>query len=102
RLLGRVMARLTRLNVSGLADELAGRIVEELDYMREGRVQAQVAAAFTHRLPNELAAARAAGAHDPPGRTIATAPAVTAATPGVLITRWLTGRPCPRCLTGAG
>src|SRR5258706_12167945 len=31
RLLARVMARLTRLNVSGLADELAGRIVEELD-----------------------------------------------------------------------
>ena len=63
RLLGRVMARLTRLNVSGLADELAGRIVEELDYMREGRVQTEVAAAFTHRLPDELAAARAAGAH---------------------------------------
>ena len=69
RLLARVMGRLTRLNVSGLADELAGRIVEELDYMREGRVQAEVAAAFTHRLPNELAAARAAGAHEPPGRT---------------------------------
>ncbi len=38
RLLTRVMARLTRLNVSGLADELASRIVEELDYVREGRV----------------------------------------------------------------
>ncbi len=36
RLLARVLARLTRLNVSGLADELAGRIVEELDYVREG------------------------------------------------------------------
>src|SRR6266550_1805595 len=36
RLLTRVMARLTRLNVSGLAEELAGRIVEELDYVREG------------------------------------------------------------------
>jgi hypothetical protein len=51
------MARLTRLNVSGLADELAARIVEELDYVREAQVQAEVAAAFTHRLPNELAAA---------------------------------------------
>jgi predicted unusual protein kinase regulating ubiquinone biosynthesis (AarF/ABC1/UbiB family) len=36
RLLARVMARLTRLNVSGLADELAGRIAEELDHVREG------------------------------------------------------------------
>ena len=102
RLLARVMARLTRLNVSGLADELAGRIVEELDYMREGRVQTEVAAAFTHRLPNELAAARAAGAHEPPGRTSVTVPAVYAATPRVLITRWLEGTPCPRWLTGAG
>src|SRR6201996_6647524 len=32
RLLATVMARLTRLNVSGLANELATRIVEELDY----------------------------------------------------------------------
>ena len=47
--LRRRMARLTKLNVSGLADELARRIVEELDYVREGRVQAEVAAAFTHR-----------------------------------------------------
>ena len=87
RLLARVMARLTGLNVSGLADELAGRIVEELDYVREGRVQAEVAAAFAHRLPDELAAARAAGAHEPPGRTSVTVPAVYAATPRVLITR---------------
>jgi predicted unusual protein kinase regulating ubiquinone biosynthesis (AarF/ABC1/UbiB family) len=49
RLLARVMDRLTRLNVSGLAGELASRIVEELDYEREGRVQAQVAAAFSRR-----------------------------------------------------
>ena len=82
RLLARVMARLTRLNVSGLADELAGRIVEELDYVREGQVQAEVAAAFTHHLPKELAAARAAGAPEPPGRTSVTVPAVYAATPG--------------------
>src|SRR5580704_7831527 len=65
RLLVRVMARLTRLNVSGLADELAARIVEELDYVREGRVQAEVAAVFADRLPAELAAARAAGVHEP-------------------------------------
>ena len=100
RLLARVMARLTRLNVSGLADELAGRIVEELDYLREGRVQAEVAAAFTHRLPNELAAARAAGAHEPPGRTSVTVPAVYAATPRVLITRWLEGAPLAALLDG--
>src|SRR5580698_6998993 len=91
RLLARVMARLTRLNVSGLADELAGRIVEELDYVREGRVQAGGAAAFADGLPRELAAARAAGAHEPLGRTSVTVPAVYAATPQVLITRWLDG-----------
>ena len=91
RLLARVMARLTRLNVSGLADELASRIVEELDYVREGRVQTQVAAAFTHRVPEALADARAAGVHEPPGRTSVTVPAVYAATPRVLITGWLGG-----------
>src|SRR5690242_10421531 len=68
--------------------------------MREGRVQAQVAAAFTHRLPNELAAARAAGAHEPPGRTSVTVPAVYAATPRVLITRWLDGTPLSALLDG--
>jgi predicted unusual protein kinase regulating ubiquinone biosynthesis (AarF/ABC1/UbiB family) len=100
RLLAKVMARLTRLNVSGLADELAGRIVEELDYVREGRVQAEVAAAFTDRLPEELAAARAAGAPEPPGRTSVTVPAVYAATPRVLITRWLDGAPLTALLDG--
>jgi predicted unusual protein kinase regulating ubiquinone biosynthesis (AarF/ABC1/UbiB family) len=100
RLLARVAARLTRLNVSGLADELAGRLVEELDYVREGRVQAQVAAAFTARLPDELAAARAAGAPGPPGRTSVTVPAVYAATPRVLITRWLDGAPLSALLDG--
>jgi len=100
RLLARVAARLTRLNVSGLADELAGRIAEELDYVREGRVQAQVAAAFAHRLPKELAAARAAGAHEPPGRTSVTVPAVYAGTPRVLITRWLDGAPLSALLDG--
>jgi len=91
RLLARVIARLTRLNVSGLADELASRIVEELDYVREGRVQTEVAAAFTRRVPEALAAARAAGVHEPRGRTRVTVAPVYAATPRVLITGWLEG-----------
>ena len=91
RLLTRAMARLTKLNVSGLADELAGRIVEELDYVREGRVQTQVAAAFTRRVPEALAVTHAAGVHEPPGRTSVTVPAVYAVTPRVLITGWLEG-----------
>ena len=100
RLLARVMARLTKLNVSGLADELAVRIVEELDYVREGRVQTEVAAAFTHRLPKAIAAARAAGVHEPPGRASVTVPAVYAATPRVLITRWLEGASLSALLDG--
>jgi predicted unusual protein kinase regulating ubiquinone biosynthesis (AarF/ABC1/UbiB family) len=91
RLLARVMARLTGLNVSGLADELASRIVDELDYEREGRVQAEVAGAFTRPIPPALAAARAAGVLEPPGRTRVTVPSVYAATPRVLITGWLEG-----------
>ena len=91
RLLARVMARLTGLNVSGLADELASRIVDELDYVREGQVQTEVAAAFTRRIPQPLAVARAAGVREPPGRTSVTVPAVYAATPRVLITGWLDG-----------
>jgi predicted unusual protein kinase regulating ubiquinone biosynthesis (AarF/ABC1/UbiB family) len=100
RLLARVMSRLTRLNVSGLADELASRIVEELDYVREGRVQAQVAAAFTRQLPEAIAAARAAGVREPPGRTRVTVPAVYAATPRVLITGWLEGTSLSTLLDG--
>jgi predicted unusual protein kinase regulating ubiquinone biosynthesis (AarF/ABC1/UbiB family) len=100
RLLARVIARLTRLNVSGLADELASRIVEELDYVREGRVQAEVAAAFTRDIPPALAAARAAGAHEPPGRTHVIVPAVYAATPRVLITGWLEGASLTTLLDG--
>jgi predicted unusual protein kinase regulating ubiquinone biosynthesis (AarF/ABC1/UbiB family) len=91
RLLARVMARLTGLNVSGLADELAMRVVEELDYVREGRVQHEVAAAFTGRASQPLAEARAAGVREPEGRTRITVPAVYAATPRVLITAWLEG-----------
>ncbi len=88
RLLARVMARLTRLNVTGLADELALRIVEELDYVREGRVQSEVAAAFADRVPEVIAQARAAGVREPQGRTWVKVPAVYAATPRVLITGW--------------
>jgi len=91
RLLARVMARLTRLNVTGLADELALRIVEELDYVREGRVQSEVAAAFADRVPQVIAEARAAGVREPQGRTRVKVPAVYAATPRVLITGWLDG-----------
>src|SRR6266516_5084389 len=100
RLLARVMARLTKLNVSGLADELASRIVEELDYAREGRIQTQVAAAFARRVPDALAVARAAGVHEPPGRTSVTVPAVYAATPRVLITGWLEGASLSTLLDG--
>jgi predicted unusual protein kinase regulating ubiquinone biosynthesis (AarF/ABC1/UbiB family) len=49
RVLGRVMARVSGLDLVGLTDELAARIIDELDYVREGRVQSEVAAAFTHR-----------------------------------------------------
>jgi predicted unusual protein kinase regulating ubiquinone biosynthesis (AarF/ABC1/UbiB family) len=91
RLLARMMARLTGLNVSGLADELALRIVEELDYVREGRIQREVAAAFTGHTPQPLAEARAAGVREPEGRTMITVPAVYTATPRVLITTWLDG-----------
>ena len=91
RLLARVMARLTGLNVSGLADELAMRIVEELDYVREGHVQHQVAVAFTSHAAQPLAEARASDVREPEGRTRITVPAVYAATPRVLITAWLDG-----------
>ena len=91
RLLARVMARLTGLNVSGLADELAMRIVEELDYVREGHVQHQVAGAFTSHAAQPLAEARASDVREPEGRTRITVPAVYAATPRVLITAWLDG-----------
>jgi predicted unusual protein kinase regulating ubiquinone biosynthesis (AarF/ABC1/UbiB family) len=100
RLLTRVIARLTRLNVSGLADELASRIVEELDYVREGRVQAEVAAAFTRCAPEAIAIARAAGAREPEGRTSVTVPSVYAATPRVLITGWLEGASLSTLLDG--
>jgi hypothetical protein len=83
-----------------LADELASRIVEELDYVREGRVQTEVTAAFTRRVPEALAAARAAEVREPPGRTSVTVPAVYAATPRVLITGWLEGASLSTLLDG--
>jgi predicted unusual protein kinase regulating ubiquinone biosynthesis (AarF/ABC1/UbiB family) len=67
------------------------RIVEELDYVREGLVQTEVAAAFTRHVPPVITEARAAGMDEPPGRTSVTVPAVYAATPRVLITGWLDG-----------
>jgi predicted unusual protein kinase regulating ubiquinone biosynthesis (AarF/ABC1/UbiB family) len=91
RLLARAMARLTRLNVSGMADELALRIAEELDYEREAQVQREVAAAFASPIPEPVARACAAGVHVPEGRTSVIVPAVHAATPRVLITDWLEG-----------
>jgi predicted unusual protein kinase regulating ubiquinone biosynthesis (AarF/ABC1/UbiB family) len=100
RLLARVMARLTRLNVTGLADELALRIIEELDYEREGRVQSEVAAAFADHIPKVIAQARGAGVGEPRGRTRVTVPAVYAATPRVLITRWLEGASLSTLLDG--
>jgi predicted unusual protein kinase regulating ubiquinone biosynthesis (AarF/ABC1/UbiB family) len=100
RLLARVTARLTRLNVRGLADELALRMVEELDYVREGRVQSEVAAAFDDRVPGVIAQARAAGVPEPPGRTRIEVPAVYTATPRVLITGWLNGPSLSMLLDG--
>ncbi len=100
RLLARGMARLSGLKVSELADELASRVVEELDYVREGRVQAEVAAAFTPRVPLALAAARAAGVPEPPGRTDVVVPAVYLAAPRVLITGWLEGASLTALLDG--
>ncbi len=100
RLLARVIARLTRLNVTGLADELALRIVEELDYEREGRIQSEVAAAFADGVPRVIAEARAAGVRELPGRTRVIVPAVYAATPRVLITRWLDGASLSTLLDG--
>jgi len=78
---------------AAMPEEVAApyRVVEELDYVREGRVQSDVAAAFADPLPDVFARARAAGMREPPGRTWVKVPAVYAATPRVLITRWLDG-----------
>jgi predicted unusual protein kinase regulating ubiquinone biosynthesis (AarF/ABC1/UbiB family) len=93
RALGRVMGRMTGLDVAEIADELAVRMIDELDYPREGRVQQQVAAAFTRDIPRSLLRARAAGVVEPPGRTNVVVPRVYAATPRLLISGWLDGAP---------
>jgi predicted unusual protein kinase regulating ubiquinone biosynthesis (AarF/ABC1/UbiB family) len=93
RVLGRIMARVTGLSIAGLTDELAARIVDELDYPREGLVQSQAAAAFTQRIPSALALARSEGVQEPPGRTSVVVPRVYAAMPRVLVTGWLQGTP---------
>jgi predicted unusual protein kinase regulating ubiquinone biosynthesis (AarF/ABC1/UbiB family) len=98
--LGRVMARITGLDIGGLTDELAARIFDELDYIREGHVQSQVAAAFARPIPPALSSARAAGAKEPPGRTSVVVPHVYAATPHVLVTAWLDGTPLSALLDG--
>jgi predicted unusual protein kinase regulating ubiquinone biosynthesis (AarF/ABC1/UbiB family) len=102
RFVGRVMARLTGLDIGALTEELAVRIVDELDYVREGRVQREVAAAFTHRVPPALSAARAAGVREPAGRTSVVVPQVYAATPRVLVTTWLDGTPLTALIDRAG
>jgi predicted unusual protein kinase regulating ubiquinone biosynthesis (AarF/ABC1/UbiB family) len=102
RLLARAMSRLSGLKMTELAEELADRIVEELDYVREGQVQAAVAAAFTPHVPLALAAARAIGAPEPAGRTDVVVPEVYLAAPRVLITRWLDGVSLSALLDGQG
>jgi len=100
RALGRVMGRMTGLDVAMMADELAVRMIDELDYPREGRVQQQVAAAFARTTPKPLRRAHAAGVVEPPGRTNVVVPRVYAATPRLLISGWLDGAPLTALLDG--
>jgi predicted unusual protein kinase regulating ubiquinone biosynthesis (AarF/ABC1/UbiB family) len=100
RLLGRVMGRLTGLDIAPMTDELAARVVEELDYPREGRVQSEVARAFTRRVPQPLRLVHAQGVHEPPGRTSVVVPRVHAATPRLLVSTWLDGEPLSALLDG--
>jgi predicted unusual protein kinase regulating ubiquinone biosynthesis (AarF/ABC1/UbiB family) len=93
RMLGRIMARATGLDIAALTDELVARFVDELDYIREGHVQNKVAAAFARPLPRALLVAGAAGVQAPPGRTSVVVPHVYAATPRVLVSTWLDGAP---------
>jgi predicted unusual protein kinase regulating ubiquinone biosynthesis (AarF/ABC1/UbiB family) len=93
RMLGRIIARATGLDIAALADEIVTRFVDELDYIREGHVQNTVAAAFARPLPKALVVANAAEVHEPPGRTSVVVPHVYAATPRVLVSTWLDGPP---------
>jgi predicted unusual protein kinase regulating ubiquinone biosynthesis (AarF/ABC1/UbiB family) len=93
RVLGRIMARATGLDIAALTDELVARFVDELDYIHEGHVQNKVAAAFARPLPLALVEANAAGVHVPPGRTSVVVPHVHAAMPRILVSTWLDGAP---------
>ena len=93
RLLGRLVGRLTGVDLGWFADELAARMLDELDYPREARVQRQVAAAFARRMPGPPRRCPAAGVYEPPGRTGVVVPHVVAATPRVLVSHWLDGVP---------
>jgi hypothetical protein len=94
------MGRVTGLDVAEIAGELAVRMIDELDYPREGRVQQQVAAAFARTTPKPLRRAHAAGVVEPPGRTSVVVPRVYAATPRLLISGWLDGAPLTALLDG--
>jgi predicted unusual protein kinase regulating ubiquinone biosynthesis (AarF/ABC1/UbiB family) len=100
RVFGRIMARATGLDLAGMTEELATRFVDELDYIREGRVQNETAAAFAPPLPRALVLAHADGAHEPPGRTSVVVPHVYAAMPRVLVSTWLDGAPLTALLDG--
>ena len=104
RLVGRVMARLTGLDIGGLTEELAARIVDELDYVREGQVQREVAPRSPVRSrrrwpPRARTGARAGRPHQR-RRSLG-----IRRDPRVLITTWLDGvplsalstRPSPSC-----
>lgn len=102
RVFGRLLARATGLDVAGLTEELAARFADELDYVREGRVQNETAAAFAQPVPEALVLAHEAGAHEPPGRTSVVVPHVYAAMPGVLVSTWLDGAPSSALLNHGG
>jgi predicted unusual protein kinase regulating ubiquinone biosynthesis (AarF/ABC1/UbiB family) len=100
KMLGRIMARATGLDLAAFTDEVVTRFVDELDYVREGHVQNKVAAAFARPLPNSLIVARAAGVYAPSGRTSVVVPRAHAATPRVLVSTWLEGAPLTALLNG--
>jgi predicted unusual protein kinase regulating ubiquinone biosynthesis (AarF/ABC1/UbiB family) len=100
RILGRLVGRLTGLDLGWFTDELAARMLDEVDYPREARVQRQVAAAFARRMPGPSRRCPAAGVREPPGRTRVVVPHVYAATPRVLVSRWLDGVPLTALLDG--
>jgi predicted unusual protein kinase regulating ubiquinone biosynthesis (AarF/ABC1/UbiB family) len=102
RMIGRIMARATGLDIAALTDELVARFVDELDYIREGHVQNKVAAAFVRPLPRALVEARTAGVYAPPGRTSVVVAHVYAATPRVLVSTWLDGAPLTALLNEDG